>query len=391
MSWVITIIEALVAVALINIGMLYYIIPSGPYGVGHRQTVLKGKTTPPVSVFYPIHGLTYKNHKNSEDKTSPFLLDGMKDIQGISNEFDGFPTWLMRDFCFYRLKAVNDANLHSDFKNQDKKLTPVIVSHDLAGNRTSLAATVSQLASHGCIVYCINHTDGSASYFKNTLEGKNQDVYYEKYDKVKHKCRIGEFRNKQLTTRVKDIQEVVEFIKEEANNEELPIDLSKLTALGHGLGGLTALEVCYQNPEVFRLCVALDPNFSAKAEELEDKSDYALSQPLLILTNDEYPDSPFIADYDHKKTSEKVYKDTCEKNGSELNHNLVLETSSHLVNSDIALYYAIPFKMIGLIKFATEIEKTYTKSRDVIIAFLNEHQCLPVEYEEKIKAIMRRQ
>ena len=390
MSWVITVIEALIAVILINVGNFVYIYPDGPYGVGHRQTVLKGGTTPPVSIFYPIPILTYKNHRSNEDKTSPLLLDGMKDIQGIIKGYEGIPSFLMRDYTLYRLKAINDANLHKDFVNKDKSLTPVIISHEIMGNRTSLAATAFQLASYGCIVYCLNHTDGSATYFNDQSKDNNQDIYYESYDKIIHKCSMAEFRQKQLTHRMKDIKTLIDFIKKEAKSEELNIDMSKLVALGYGMGGMTVIEMSLQFKEEFKLCVSLDPYYSAKADAILSSSDYALSQPLLILTNEDYPDTPFLADYDHKKVNEKLFSDTEGKNKSELNYDLTLDGTSHLCNADISLYYAIAFKFFGLIHPSVDVEDTYKKSMNIVTAFLSENEVLPVKYRHKVNAVIKK-
>ena len=48
-----------------------------------------------------------------------------------------------------------------------KKMVPVIFSHGLMANRYSYANVCREMASHGCIVYGLDHHDGSASYVSN--------------------------------------------------------------------------------------------------------------------------------------------------------------------------------------------------------------------------------
>jgi len=53
MSWVTSIIQAIIAVLLINLGSFGYFYQTGPYEIGHREVTLTGDTTPKVSIFYP--------------------------------------------------------------------------------------------------------------------------------------------------------------------------------------------------------------------------------------------------------------------------------------------------------------------------------------------------
>ena len=41
----------------------------------------------------------------------------------------------------------------------------------------------------------------------------------------------------------------------------MPMDLSKLTMMGHSFGGMTALEASRKFPEEIKYCVSLDPYF----------------------------------------------------------------------------------------------------------------------------------
>jgi hypothetical protein len=173
-SWICALLEGIVGLLIIKLGQFYYLSPSGPYQVGHRQLVLRGKTSPPVSVYYPISKEYYEKHSNSPSKTFSFCLEGHNDVKGFRIGMDtvrrvstcsefrkkllfGLAKIIkleLRELMYYRLQVVNDAPLHEDFKNGAKKMTPVIVSHGLLGNRTFLASYAYFLVSYGCIVYC---------------------------------------------------------------------------------------------------------------------------------------------------------------------------------------------------------------------------------------------
>ena len=51
-------------------------------------------------------------------------------------------------------------------------LIPVIFSHGMGSNRTMNSILLSALASKGCMVFSIDHTDGSCSHYFE--EGKDQ-------------------------------------------------------------------------------------------------------------------------------------------------------------------------------------------------------------------------
>ncbi|CAI2369496.1 unnamed protein product [Moneuplotes crassus] len=385
MSWVITVIEAIIAVILVNAGAFYNLYPTGPYGVAHREANLKGETTPEVSIFYPMDMKPYKTDSLQTEKTSPLLLNGMNDIKGICKGYEGIPPLLMRDYCLFPMRAVNNAELDPDFVNKSKALTPVIVSHDLMHNRTSLFTTVMQMVSYGCIVYCINHSDGTASYHLDSSKEGSKEVFYEPYDRMKHKVTMDKFRDGQIQHRMKDINALIKFIQEEA--KELNIDMSKLVAMGFGMGAMTSIEMTKELEEV-KACVAMDPYYSARSEKILS-GDYSISKPYFILTNEDYPGSPFIADYEHKKTNDKFVEES-NKSGDEGNYNLTLKNTSHVCTADISLYYSSIFKLFGLIHPIVDVSDTVSKSRDLIVAFLSEHDLTPIKSLEKVKKILKR-
>ena len=55
-----------------------------------------------------------------------------------------------------------------------EKLIPAIFSHGMGSNRTMNSILLSALASKGCMVFSIDHTDGSCSHY---LEDGNDKFY----------------------------------------------------------------------------------------------------------------------------------------------------------------------------------------------------------------------
>ena len=111
----------------------------------------------------------------SEDRTSTkdikLLRYGEGTIQGFANGFESLPTFFFKFIKGINLNVYSNSELHADFNNDEKKMTPVLFSHGLVMNRTNHSNQARELASNGCIVFSIDHTDGTCSY---TANGKYQ-------------------------------------------------------------------------------------------------------------------------------------------------------------------------------------------------------------------------
>ena len=205
-----------------------------------------------MSIFYPIDHDEYISYRQNTKRTSPYLLDGMNDVKGFASIY-GISSFWFRDFMCYRLRAINDATMHTDFTDGGKQLTPVILSHGLKNTRTGYASIASYLASYGCIVYCMTHTDGSALYYEDMSSGRAVGKYYHNQDPLEHGANM-------LQTRIIDIQHVLDYVKRESQNDALTINMKKLVALGHSMGGITSIEMAHKFPD-FKYCIAIDPWF----------------------------------------------------------------------------------------------------------------------------------
>jgi predicted dienelactone hydrolase len=75
---------------------------------------------------------------------------------------------LLRPQQIIKKNAIIDGELASDFATGAKKLRPVIFSHGLFANNISYTGLQRDLASHGYIVFAINHADGTCIYTQNS-------------------------------------------------------------------------------------------------------------------------------------------------------------------------------------------------------------------------------
>ena len=98
------------------------------------------------------------------------------------------------------MEVVEGAQMHKDFTgSSQKKLIPIIYSHGLSSNRTMHSGTCRDLASHGYIVFVMDHQDGTSSY-TCSKDGKNE-MYYNNT----HKLYDTEVRKAQIAIRVKEV------------------------------------------------------------------------------------------------------------------------------------------------------------------------------------------
>lgn len=70
----------------------------------------------------------------------------------------------------------------------------------------------------------------------------------------------------------------------------MPMDMTKLTMMGHSFGGMTSLEVARKYPEDVKYCVSLDPYFMHRQEELlvNNYGTFFINQPLAIISTSRY-------------------------------------------------------------------------------------------------------
>ena len=210
---------AAVVALFVAMGKVRKVAPSGPYGVGFRQFVIKKETTPTVSVFYPIRREEYDRLKSNHDGIVQWWTSETAGIDASSVWYKPYSPFLLYELMAYKIEAIPNKELHPDFSTGGKKLTPVIYCHGLSSIRHKSSSIVNNLASYGCIVYCLDFTDGTCAAYQDHTTVPPTLVVYSDYDKDKSDISAEKFRRNQIDHRMKDIGFLLQHIKEEAKSD----------------------------------------------------------------------------------------------------------------------------------------------------------------------------
>ncbi|CAI2367285.1 unnamed protein product [Moneuplotes crassus] len=374
-------------VILLKFGRFEVIDPTGPYGVGHKFETIETKTGNILcSIFYPIDKEEYDNGKDDPKKNIGWFGLGSKGLSTVSKLFESNSIF-EQDITTYRIACVKDADLHKDFSTKSKKLTPVISSHGLMSSRNRLSGITSEMASQGCIVLCLDHTDGSS--FSYCDENEEEVGQFEDYDKEVHKCKENEYRAQQLDTRMQDIEKLLDFAKENFPDDKWNIEWDHLVAFGHSFGGISAVEMCQKFPENFKICIALDPYYMPRYKEIEGEQNYCVKQPLLLLNSEFfYKDKSgpvAITEFDGIKCGDKLFKDSKTASGGEQNHNITIKGTGHSDMCDERLYYYNVFKKFG----HCVGENIYEVFISAVLAYMGETGYLPVKYPKSLDQVVK--
>lgn len=344
------------------------------------QIVVKGEVTPTVLVFYPIERETYDTNFYDISKQFSYLIDGMDSAQGdyigfLSLKY-GSPIGYLKkllipenpslvipagsDVGFYHIKAIKDAALHKDFETKSKMLTPIVFSHGLASQRTHFCYQSIYYASYGCISYNLVHTDGSAAYAKDYNHNPPRDVLYDMYTPKTHSTPVDEFRMTTLNNRLKDIGACVNHLKENKWN----IDMSKLTSMGHSMGGMTAIESGVMLPD-FKLTVAQDPYYCARSKKIITTNEYKINVPYMILNTEGLKTCPIVHDHDIVKSNERFNE--CNKNNGHKNYNIEIKGTSHLSALDYSFLTPGTCDAFNQLGDASKVIENYEKMNSLIL------------------------
>jgi len=225
--------------------------PSGPYGVGHSyKPVIEDDFYMNCIVFYPVKKSEYDGYKYHIRQNLKWFQPGSDGISTQAKD-NGLNPILMHELLTYRIYSVEDRKMQKDFLAKHKKLTPVIVSHGITHWCTSLSAYILELVSHGCIVFTVDHTDGSCIGYKDFSKDPEEFVPYASHSEQTELSQT-QYHEKQLKTRMKDVEYLLKFIKEEFKEEPWDIDFDNLVALGHSFGATSAMEMCKTFPDAFK-------------------------------------------------------------------------------------------------------------------------------------------
>ncbi|CAM9264416.1 unnamed protein product [Chrysoparadoxa australica] len=182
-----------------------------------------------------------------------------------------------------------------------KSAGPVVLwLHGLLGGRSMYSMYAAELAANGCVVFCPEHTDGSA------VLSVLPDGTEKHYETSPHKALSDEerhWRGQQLEARVAEVGAVIDEVDLLASGENTQlshlaqvggasiVDSSHVVLMGHSFGGTTAVEaLCAMQPggklashsTKLKATILLDPwtfPLSDKARAL------SIQLPLLIASN----------------------------------------------------------------------------------------------------------
>ena len=380
---------ALFMVATCSKSSIYHV--SGPYGVGYKEFKLKTGNQPWVSWYYPIDKDFYEKHKTNSEYNVQRLRDGFKTAEGIATGFNVGPHFIFRYFTQERLYVINDHEIHKDFSTGSKNLIPAIFSHGLIVNRTNHSYICSEMVSHGCIVYAIDHTDGSCSYFLDTTKNPPVDKIYTEYNVGIHEFSQEVYRRKQILTRLDDVKQLLDYIKANELKELPSINMDKLISIGHSMGGMTALEACYKFKEDFKYCISLDPFFRARFEQIEVNDQFVTQQPLCMISTEYFHNRKqrFLENYDSMQILLKFFSDVekFQKDKMHKNYNLIVKNIYHLNQYDMGMHDGKTLAYFGASTFSWDAAAKMKENNLLIIAFMNENQLLEVPCILKISEV----
>lgn len=169
----------------------------------------------------------------------------------------------------WNLRAFHKAPIHPDFDHElegSMPMVPVILSHGLHSNRRLHFNTATELASNGCIVYCINHTDGSSLSYQNPKS--DEFILFENPSEK-------DSMQQKINHRVSELGTVIDVIKEEAKT--FRIDLTKLISLGEDdIGAISVVELSNERNNDIKFCISINPKVTEVQSAIE-KGDFTVN------------------------------------------------------------------------------------------------------------------
>ncbi|CAI2367762.1 unnamed protein product [Moneuplotes crassus] len=359
---------------------------TGKYGVGHRDILfeelldsgdlskedkdfIKKSRRAPISVFYPIDKEIYLKQKGKSSKNISRTLGGGMTSRGLANGLGSLPNLLIKGFHLSilgfkyftqeRIEVVDKHPIHPDFGEEGrKKIKPIFWSHGLVFNRTSYSGICRELASQGYMVYSFDHSDKSCSWIKDG----NSNIFYTEFDPKVAKCTAEEYRATQLRQRMCDVEYLLKIIEIKESKSFKNLDVENLIFCGHSYGGMTALEACHKFKDIFKCCVAIDPVFMSRYQQVAKNNEFVVPKTPFLLMSNEWFQSPKVPrrdTFDDWKTICKFYEDSLRSQDDpdgKKSKNEIIDGSYHLVQFDWALRDSVLLKTLGQIGKRCNVE-----------------------------------
>lgn len=146
-------------------------------------------------------------------------------------------------------------------------MVPIVYSHGSSSNRTMHSGTCKDFASHGYIVFAIDHHDGTCSYYQKQ-DGTKVHYINSKLDDIA-------LRKAQTQIRTTEVMQLIDELYSGSISSKLNLpvqfDLTKLTVAGHSFGGTTAVHAAMLDHRI-KACLPLDPWLYLWHKEINDGS-----------------------------------------------------------------------------------------------------------------------
>ncbi|CAI6096870.1 unnamed protein product [Clonostachys chloroleuca] len=149
---------------------------TGPYKVGTMDVeiavseLISPASTPEEAADIPTvqFRIFYPATDDTNGKPIPWLptpqrphVSGYTEFIGISKTLAGFLSFLPRHLYYSSIPVHKNAAVRQP-ETENKRWPTMIFSHGLGGTRNSYSYIAGSLASHGVVVFCPEHRDGSA-------------------------------------------------------------------------------------------------------------------------------------------------------------------------------------------------------------------------------------
>ena len=211
----------------------------------------------------------------------------------------------------------------TDDDKHEGKFIPIIMTHGVGNTMSWFSTICKDFASQGHIVFSMEHNDETALHFYND---NNENKYYKQVDMRN----INKFIQKLgIRTRELDglISELVGMTKNQLAND-VELDMTKLTIVGHGFGGTTAVTMASKDYRIKKV-LTFDPWLPPIKDEIEN-GDIKLKQAFCAINSEMFKNN--VPD------NEETINILCVTNKAKGN-NLVstLKDMGHLAFTDLPL------------------------------------------------------
>ena len=263
----------------------------GPYKVGVRYFHTRTADTETM-VFYPIDDDEYES--KLETHNTFWLRHPEKWIAAQQFIFRKFLAWpvpkcILRQFKQVKLDCVLDATLSRDFVEGKRILQPILFSHGIFGSNNSYTGLLKDMASHGYIVFALNHADGSCIYTETSLGSGVPLGSFDYYDKDYRRSQI-DIRLNEMLSAAKDLTEMERSTYNQVfGSAARGVQLNnELIVCGHSFGGLTALITAAKLGQQCKAVCVMDPFLHAYEAEILSGDLKVTESPLQVINSEKF-------------------------------------------------------------------------------------------------------